>query len=57
VAWGWLVAFGVQQLVLGFGRGDAAMWVGAWRLEQVLGSVEILVGLVGMAFWRWRHQV
>lgn len=56
VAWGWLVAFGVQQVVLGFGRGDAVMWLGAWRLEQVLASVGLVAGLAGMALWRWRHQ-
>ncbi len=56
VTWGWLIAFGMQQVVLGFWRGDATVWLGAWRLGQVLGGIEIVVASMVMAVWRWRQE-
>lgn len=55
-AWVWLVAFGAQHALLGFVRGDAGVWIGMWRVEQVIGVVEAGAGLLMLAVWRWRLQ-
>lgn len=49
----WLLIHGVLLFVLGFWRGDPALWIGVLRIDQVAGGVEAVVAAILLPA-RWR---